>query len=112
MVPNPQKWSRSRRTVDLKLDRIGPFSTRRNLAGDGIESQEVTRTVVAAIIHQVPGSREVNPVVMSMSEFSRKVLQGDRFVSRIVNEAKIFLKGGSDDLGKLAADRPDQGAPG
>jgi predicted nucleotidyltransferase len=56
--------------------------------------------------------REVNPVVMSMSEFSRKVLQGDRFVSRIVNEPKIFLKGGSDDLGKLVADRPDQGAPG
>ena len=56
--------------------------------------------------------REVNPVVMSMSEFSRKVLQGDRFVSRIVNEPKIFLKGGSDDLGKLFADRPDQGAPG
>jgi predicted nucleotidyltransferase len=51
--------------------------------------------------------REVNPVVMSMSEFSRKVLQGDRFVSRIVNEPKIFLKGGSDDLGKLVADRPD-----
>ena len=56
--------------------------------------------------------REVNPVVMSMSEFSRKVLQGDRFVSRIVNEPKIFLKGGSDDLGKLVAARPDQGAPG
>lgn len=56
--------------------------------------------------------REVNPIVMSMSEFSRKVLQGDRFVSRIVNEPKIFLKGGSDDLGKLVADRPDQGASG
>ena len=56
--------------------------------------------------------REVNPVVMSVSEFSSKVLQGDRFVSRIVKEPKIFLKGGSDDLGKLVADRPDQGAPG
>lgn len=57
-------------------------------------------------------SREVNPVVMTASEFSSKVLQGDRFVSRIVNEPKIFLIGGSDDLGKLVADRPDQGAPG
>jgi predicted nucleotidyltransferase len=56
--------------------------------------------------------REVNPVVMSVGEFSSKVLQGDRFVSRIVKEPKIFLKGGSDDLGKLVADRPDQGAPG
>lgn len=57
-------------------------------------------------------SREVNPVVMTVSEFSGKVLQGDRFVSRIVKEPRIFLKGGSDDLGKLTTDRPDQGAPG
>jgi predicted nucleotidyltransferase len=51
--------------------------------------------------------REVNPVVMSASEFSGNVLQGDRFVSRIVKEPKIFLKGNGDDLGELAADRPD-----
>ena len=50
--------------------------------------------------------REVNPVVMSASEFSSKVLQGDRFVSRIVSEPKIFLIGGSDELGKLTANRP------
>lgn len=56
--------------------------------------------------------REVNPVVMTVSEFSSKVLQGDRFVSRIVKEPKIFLKGGSDDFGKLIADWPDQGASG
>ena len=57
-------------------------------------------------------SREVNPVVMTVSEFSNKFLQGDRFVSRIVKEPKIFLKGGNDDLGILIADRPDQGTPG
>lgn len=51
--------------------------------------------------------REVNPVAMSAREFSNKVLHEDRFVSRIVNEPKIFLKGGIDDLGKLVADRPD-----
>lgn len=50
--------------------------------------------------------REVNPVVMSASEFSSKVLQGDRFVSRIVSEPKIFLIGGSDELGELTANRP------
>ena len=61
---------------------------------------------------QETAGREVNPVVMNMSEFSGKVLQGDRFVSRIVSEPKIFLKGGSDDLGKLVAARPNQGAPG
>lgn len=51
--------------------------------------------------------RDVNPVVMTASEFSSKSLQGDRFVSRIVKEPKIFLKGSGDDLGKLVADRPD-----
>ena len=56
--------------------------------------------------------REVNPIVMTVSEFSGKFLQGDRFVSRIVKEPKIFLIGGSDDLGKLTTDRSDQGAPG
>lgn len=50
--------------------------------------------------------REVNPVVMSASDFSSKVLHGDRFVSRIVSEPKIFLIGGSDELGKLTANRP------
>jgi predicted nucleotidyltransferase len=49
--------------------------------------------------------REVNPVVMSASEFSSKALQGDRFVSRIVSEPKIFLIGGNDELGKLTANR-------
>lgn len=37
--------------------------------------------------------REVNPVVLSDDEFRSKFLHGDRFVSRIVNEPKIFLIG-------------------
>lgn len=61
---------------------------------------------------QETSGREVNPVVMTVSEFRGNVLQGDRFVSRIVSEPKIFLIGGSDDLGKLVAARPNQGAPG
>jgi len=51
--------------------------------------------------------REVNPVVMTASEFSDKILQKDRFVTRIVNEPMIFLIGGSDDLAKLVTDRAD-----
>ena len=38
--------------------------------------------------------REVNPVVMSVSEFRSEVLHRDRFVSRIVKESRIFLKRG------------------
>ena len=55
--------------------------------------------------------REVNPVVMSARVFNDKFLQGDRIVSRIVREPRIFLKGGEDDLGELVADWPNQGAP-
>jgi len=56
--------------------------------------------------------REVNPVVMSMNEFSAEFLHGDRFVSCVVNEPKIFLIGGGDDFGELVAEWPDQGASG
>jgi len=52
--------------------------------------------------------REINPVAMSSHEFSGKALQGDRFVSRIVEEPKIFLKGDNNDLAELAANRSDQ----
>jgi predicted nucleotidyltransferase len=65
--------------------------------------EEVVQAIYAA---QETLLREVNPVVMSASEFNGKVLQGDRFVSRIVSEPKIFLKGGSDELGELTANRP------
>ena len=47
--------------------------------------------------------REVNPVVMTASEFSSDVLQGERFASRVLDEPKIFLKGSSEDLGDLVA---------
>lgn len=52
--------------------------------------------------------REVNPVVMSRDEFVSKYHAGDRFVRRIAGEAKIFVKGGAHDFGKLVEDRPTQ----
>lgn len=48
--------------------------------------------------------REVNPVVMRREEFVSKFDAGDRFVRRIAGEAKIFVKGGARDFGKLVAD--------
>ncbi len=53
--------------------------------------------------------REVNPVVMSREEFVQKFHAGDRFVRRIAGEAKIFVKGGAHDFGKLVEDRAAQG---
>jgi predicted nucleotidyltransferase len=50
--------------------------------------------------------REVNPVVLSTDDFRGKFAQADRFVSRIVNEPKLYLIGDRDDLGELAANRP------
>lgn len=69
------------------------------------------------IVHTIYDSqetllREINPVVMSASEFNSKFLQEDRFVSRIVSEPKIFLIGGSDELGKLTGNRTTERASG
>lgn len=49
--------------------------------------------------------REVNPVVMTKAAFQEKLRQGDRFVSRVAKEPKIFLIGDARELGKLAKDR-------
>jgi predicted nucleotidyltransferase len=50
--------------------------------------------------------REVNPVVLSTVDFRGKFAHGDRFVSRIVNEPKLYLIGDRADLGGLAQNRP------
>lgn len=55
--------------------------------------------------------REVNPVVMTETQFRNKLVHGDRFVSRIVREPKIFIIGDAGELGKLAPHRPAQASP-
>lgn len=50
--------------------------------------------------------REVNPVVMTTKDFSRKLAQGDRFLARIVKEPRILLLGTTDEPGKPAPNRP------
>lgn len=49
--------------------------------------------------------REVNPVVMTKAAFLKKHRDGDRFVSRVTKEPKIFLIGDKDEFGKLVEDR-------
>lgn len=56
--------------------------------------------------------REVNPVVMTRAAFRAKRQKGDRFVTRIATEPKIFLIGDASEFGKLAEDRPAQAASG
>ena len=49
--------------------------------------------------------RAINPVVMTKASFTKKLREGDRFVSRVVKEPKIFLMGDTSDLAKFAEDR-------
>lgn len=49
--------------------------------------------------------REVNPVVMPRSDFVKKQRKGERFVTRVIEEPKLFLLGTANDIGKLAEDR-------
>lgn len=49
--------------------------------------------------------REVNPVVMSKAEFRAKRRARDRFISRVLNEPKLFVMGDADELGESAPNR-------
>jgi predicted nucleotidyltransferase len=49
--------------------------------------------------------RAVNPVVMTKSAFATKLAGGDRFVSRVAREPKIFLLGDAGEFAELAENR-------
>jgi predicted nucleotidyltransferase len=54
--------------------------------------------------------REVNPNLYSALEFRKKLAAGEPFLRRVLAGDKIFIIGGEDELGKLAAHRKAQGA--
>lgn len=54
--------------------------------------------------------REANPVVMTAAAFRTKYGHGDRFVSRVVREPKLFLFGDAGELAELVEDRPARSA--
>lgn len=49
--------------------------------------------------------REMNPVVMTVQKFSEQSVKQDRFVTRVLNEPKVFVMGDADELAKLVEDR-------
>jgi predicted nucleotidyltransferase len=49
--------------------------------------------------------REVNPVVMTQAAFRDKARKGDRFISRVAKEPKIFVIGDAGEFAKFAEDR-------
>lgn len=47
-------------------------------------------------------AREINPTVFPREEFARKVRAGNHFVATVLEERKLFLIGGEDELESLA----------
>ena len=56
--------------------------------------------------------RSVNPTVYPPVEFSRKARSGEPFLTGVLEQPKIFLIGGEDDLEELAGNTPSAGTPG
>lgn len=71
------------------------------VAGDA-SFAEVVKALSAT---QAQLGREVNPVVMTRRDVRAKLKAGDRFVTRVARERKIFVMGTEDDFRKLAKDR-------
>jgi predicted nucleotidyltransferase len=46
--------------------------------------------------------REINPYVLNADEFRQRIEQNEHFVMNVMKSPKVFIKGGDDDLGKLA----------
>jgi predicted nucleotidyltransferase len=49
--------------------------------------------------------REINPVIMTTHKFVAQKNKNDRFVSRLLTEARIFIIGNENEFAKLAEDR-------
>jgi predicted nucleotidyltransferase len=67
--------------------------------------------VVNALGHaQETLRREINPNLFPPREFRRKLAAHEPFLERVLADKKLFVIGGDDDLGKLAADWKAQGS--
>lgn len=62
--------------------------------------------VVEAIADaQVRLGREINPTVYPTAEFTDKLSAGHHFLTRVLDEARLYVIGGDDELGRLGAQR-------
>ena len=67
-----------------------------------VGSASFTDVVVALADMRRNIGREINPVVMAHGQFIAKLDAGEQFVTRVMNEPKLFLIGDEHDLGKPA----------
>jgi len=67
---------------------------------------EVTFAEVVAALNPVQDTlrREVNPSVYSAEELKLRARTGNPFLTTVLRDPKLFLIGGEDELGRLAAD--------
>jgi hypothetical protein len=52
-------------------------------------------------LHEALG-REVNPVLFSPAEFSRRLAEGDAFAAELLTKPRLWVKGAEDDFAELA----------
>lgn len=69
----------------------------------GVTFEQVVNAVWPA---QERLNRAVNPVVMTPAAFATAARTGEGFISRVMDESKLFVMGTSDDLGQLVGDPP------
>ncbi len=79
-------------------------------SGSDVDVLVVGAASFAAVVEALQPMRErlgrdVNPVVMTKAEFRVKLVRGDRFLSRVSREPKLFLIGDASDFAELAEDR-------
>jgi predicted nucleotidyltransferase len=76
--------------------------------GDGIDYGEVFKLVAGA--ERVLG-RKVNPTVIDSAELAKRT-RNDGFHSRVLSQAKVFIIGSEDDLGKSRKARKERATKG
>lgn len=68
------------------------------IIGDiGLRDLSTQLADIAAVV-----GREINPHVVSAGEFRRRVEQKEHFIAAVIRSPKVFIRGGEDELAKLA----------
>ncbi|MDE0343745.1 MAG: nucleotidyltransferase domain-containing protein [Deltaproteobacteria bacterium] len=90
---------------------FGSMASGRQSAGSDLDicvlgEVSLLEVVTALSAVQETVRREVNPVVMTTTKFSNLTAKGDRFVTRVLSEPKLFVKANENELAELVRDRP------
>lgn len=106
--------------ADVLRDALGPLLSQMDLAfvygsiakGEATATSDVDVLVLADALPYVDVmaalqvaerslARKVNPSIYTVAQLKQKLVEGNAFLSRILAQDKIWIKGTDDDLGKL-----------